>query len=253
MKLKNDPTIANLMHDNVVEKLAKIKGISLDESRDTVSSMSFSQYHELCEASADIPAPSGQTISPSAAAPATQQQPQGKQRMFVPGQPVLPGMTVGVNDATGRNRVPGTVSNVDKATNTVKVMDPKTGQTTTHGINDLGAIAAKATVQPNQQVSQQVGQQMAEELSRLRQLAGIAEDASCGASGAGGIATAPMPMGKVKRRQPVEEVQAKEYTPTVAKTVVGDTKPSQASGELSSTLAANGKKTASRINNGFKK
>lgn len=252
MKLKNDPTIVNLMYDNVVEKLSKIRGISLDESREHVTSMTFSQYHELCEASADIPAPSGQTISPTAAAPATQQ-PQGKQRMFVPGQPVLPGMTVGVNDATGRNKVPGTVSNVDKTTNTVKVIDPKTGQTTTHGINDLGAIAAKAGVQPNQQVSQQVGQQMAEELSRLRQLAGIAEDASCGASGAGSIAVAPTSMGKVKRRQPVEEVQAKEYKPTVAKTVVGDTKPNQASGELSSTLAANGKKTASRINNGFKK
>ena len=117
-----------------------------------------------------------------------------------------------------------------------------------------------ATNKPQQQTPQQ-GQQpppVAEsefhsELSRLRELAGISEDASCGATGAGAIAMAPSSMGKVKRRQPVDEVQAKEYTPGPQKTVVGDTKPNQASGELSATLAANGKKTASRINNGFKR
>ena len=91
-------------------------------------------------------------------------------------------------------------------------------------------------------------------LARMRQLAGIKEDGSSGASCAGGIAVAPMPMGGVKRRQPTNEQQPKEYTAKEApKTIVGDTKPGQASGELSANLAVRGKKTASRTNNGFKK
>ena len=51
-----------------------------------------------------------------------------------------------------------------------------------------------------------------------------------------------------------ENIHAVEYVPKeAAKTIVGDTKPNQASGELSATLAANGKRTASRINNGIKR
>ena len=80
------------------------------------------------------------------------------------------------------------------------------------------------------------------------------EDCSGGATGAGAVAIAPTSMGRVKRRQETTESPKKEYTPkAAAKTIVGDTKPSQASGELSATLAANGRKTASRTNNGFKK
>jgi hypothetical protein len=91
------------------------------------------------------------------------------------------------------------------------------------------------------------------ELARMKQLAGIKEDSSGGSTGAGGIAVAPMAMGGVKKRQATEE-QKKEYTRTApAKTIVGDTKSHQASGELSATLAANGQKTASRINNGRKR
>lgn len=94
---------------------------------------------------------------------------------------------------------------------------------------------------------------MSEEIARMRHLAGIAEDASGGASCAGGIAVAPTAMGNAKRRTATEEAPAVEYTPKVAKTVAGDTKPNQASGKLSADLAARGKKTASRTNNGFKK
>jgi hypothetical protein len=65
---------------------------------------------------------------------------------------------------------------------------------------------------------------------------------------------APVAIGKVKRRQPTEEQIKKEYTPKeAAKTIIGDTKPNQASGELSANLAVRGKKTASRANNGFKR
>lgn len=244
------------MHNSAIDMLSKLRGITIQESRSAMLEMCFSEYVALLEAGANITPPSGQTIAPTGTTAQTQTSANkpNQAKSWIPGQPVMPGMTVGVNNATGK-RIPALVSNVNKANNTVDVTDTTSGQVTTHGIHDLGAIIGNnqpaQTNQPNQ--AQQPNQQMSEELKRMRQLAGIAEDASCGASGAGGIAVAPMPMGKVKRRQAVDEVQAKEYTPTVAKTVAGDTKPFQASGELSATLAANGKKTASRTNNGIKR
>lgn len=117
----------------------------------------------------------------------------------------------------------------------VEVRNPKTGK-------------MEVMVPADQQMKE------AEDLARMRKLAGIKENASCGATGAGSIAVAPAAMGKVNKRQPTDEQLKKEYTPKeAAKTIVGDTKPGQASGELSATLAANGRKTASRNNNGFKK
>ena len=89
---------------------------------------------------------------------------------------------------------------------------------------------------------------------RMQQLAGIKENCSAGATGAGSIAVAPAAMGKVKRRQETNEQQPVEYTRTEApKTIVGDTKPAQASGELSANLAARGQKTASRNKNGLRR
>ena len=79
----------------------------------------------------------------------------------------------------------------------------------------------------------------------MKQLAGIAEDCSAGASGAGGIAVAAKPMGTITRRQPTDEMIKTEHVPKVAKTVVGDTKPNQATGKLSADLRANGRKSAS--------
>ena len=94
-----------------------------------------------------------------------------------------------------------------------------------------------------------------QEISRILELAGIRENCSAGATGAGAIAIAPAAQGKIKRRnEPTEESLKTEYTPRgPAKTIIGDTKPNQASGKLSADLAATGKKVASRTNNGFKK
>lgn len=218
---------------------------------------SFRDY--VFEASADIPSPSGQTIGPTASAqPSTSQSSavQSSKQAWMPGQPVIPGITVGVNSPNNPNgqKLPGTVSNVNKANNTVDVLDPTTGQTTTHSINDLGAVigGGNSTTSATNPVPQ-VGQQMSEQLLRLRQLAGITEDASCGATGAGSIAIAPANMGNTKRRIPVEEGPSLEHPEVSNKTVVGDTKPNQATGRLSANLAARNKKTASRTNNGFKK
>jgi hypothetical protein len=130
--------------------------------------------------------------------------------------------------------------------NGVKVKNPTTGKDEWMNTDQLEPFMA----QPGADKAEP-GQN---DLQRLKELAGIAENCSGGATGAGAIAIAPAPMGKMKKREPTEETLKKEYTPReAAKTIAGDTKLHQASGELSATLAANGKKTASRINNGMKR
>lgn len=257
--LRNNPQIVQLMYGDTVNKLVDIKGITLQEARQEISKMSFSQYLSLLEASADITPPSGQKISPagpSASPTATTQGPQkapSKAQVMWngPGSPIEQGMTVGLKGPNGLP-VAGEITQVDQTANGVKVKNPTTGQEEWHGNDDLQPFAGGNTV-PGA-TNQAAGlRQMAEDLKRMKQLAGISEDASGGASCAGGIATAPAAMGNVKRRQSVEEGPSEEYTPDVAKTVAGDTKPNQASGRLSANLAARGKKTASRTNNGFRK
>ena len=333
--LRNNPKITELMYESAIEKLASMKGMTLSESRAEVGKMSFMQYHTFLEASANITPPSGQAIGPSvgaASAPVTQGSPaattQGPQKAPAKaqvmwagqGSPIEQGMTVGLKGPNGLP-VAGEITQVDQSANGVKVHNPTTGQEEWHGNDDLQPYVGGSTVPgaTNQAAGLQQ-QQMAEDIKRIRQLAGIAEagfphnvdhmpgatrhdvaqkmkdaackkchgsgfvyknqdgdvfpnnqpgtqrykcgackgigslaeDASGGASCAGGIAVAPAAMGSVKRRA-MPENSMDEYTPTVAKTVVGDTKPHQDSGKLSARLAKAGKPTASRSNNGFKK
>lgn len=211
--------------------------------------MSFSEYHKLSEAGANITPPSGQTISPSGPsqqkAPAAQNGPQQTKSVWPgKGAPVEVGMTVGLKGPNGLP-VPGTVSQVDASAKGVKVRNPTTGQEEWSNMDTLEPFMAQ---QGSGNQSQQI------DLQRLQELAGIKENCSGGATGAGAIAIAPAPTGKVKRRQETSEQAPVEYTPKEApKTIVGDTKPNQASGKLSADLAARGKKTASRINNGRKR
>lgn len=212
--IRHDNIINSLMHGDVIDKLVQTRNIGISEARTLVSGMSFKEYRELAEASADIVPPSGKPLSPgrTAATKAPTQQTQAAPAQGAPGAPAAPGST----DPRG-----------------VQVRNPATGK--------------MEWMQPTDAVSEDI------DLARMRKLAGIKEDSSAGASCAGAIASVPAALGNVKRRQPTNE-QPKEYTAKEApKTIVGDTKPSQASGELSSNLAARGKKTASRINNGFKK
>ena len=259
--LRHNPKIVQLMYEDVVNKLVNAKGITLQEARQEISKMSFIQYMRLSEAGANITPPSGQTIgpssgaiSPSATTQSSQTAPKKAQVMWNgPGSPIEQGMTVGLNGPNGMP-VAGEITQVDTSAKGVRVKNPTTGQDEWHGNDDLQPFVGGNTVPgaTNQAAGLQQ-QQMAEDLKRMKHLAGIAEDASGGASCAGGIATAPTAMGNVKRRQSVEEGPSEEYTPEVAKTVAGDTKPNQASGRLSANLAARGKKTAARTNNGFKK
>ena len=174
--------------------------------------------------------------------------------------PIAVGMTVGLKGPNGLP-TPGEVSQVDMGAKGVKVKNPTTGQDEWMNISTLQPFMAANTntsqnVQPGTQAATS-GSQTTEDvakLKRLRELAGIKENCSAGATGAGAIAVAPVAVGKIKRRQSAEEALKPEYTPkSPAKTIVGDTKPSQASGKLSADLAASGKKAAGRINNGKKR
>ena len=265
--LKNNPTILNLIYEDSVVKLANIRGITLDESKSELIDMSFSDYITLIEASANITPPSGQTISPSSGNIAPQSTPitPGSNRQTQPGTvtpqssaqtanqpapimwkgpgtPAQQGMTVGLRGPTGQN-VAGEITQVDQNANGVKVKNPTTGQEEWHSNDELQQYTPDSNANT---------QQMSEEIARMRHLAGISENCSAGATGAGSIAVSPAPLGNVRRRT-IPETSMDEYTPTVAKTVVGDTKPKQDSGKLSARLAKAGKPTATRSNNGFKK
>lgn len=135
------------------------------------------------------------------------------------------------------SQLSGTISQIDKGANGVKIKNASTGKEEWMNISDLENMNTMESI-----VS----------VDRLKQLAGINENSSAGATSAGAIATAPYSVGKTTESSGT--MIKREYTPKhAAKTIVGDTKPAQASGQLSATLAANGKKTASRKNNGIKK
>jgi len=260
--MKEDRVIRSLMYGDVVKRIAEERNIGLTEARMLLSQMSFTEYHkQVVEASADITPPSGNTIGPNSGGSTQMQKANGptKVKSIWPGQgaPVEVGMTVGIKDQNGLP-VPGQISQVDAGSKGVKVKNPSTGQDEWRNTDELEPFMAQGqdqqqTIQPGTQPRQQ-GQQGAD-LTRLQELAGIRENCSAGATGSGGIAVAAMPMGKMKRRQETDEqAPPVEYTPKEpAKTIVGDTKPAQASGKLSADLAARGKKTAARTNNGFKR
>ena len=222
--------------------------------------MSFKEYKNLSEDNTAIVPPSGQSLGPTATTSQQTTSTPGNAKATWSGKgPITVGMTVGLKGANGLP-MPGQVSQVDMGAKGVKVKNPTTGQDEWMNISTLQPFMAASTnpsqnVQPGTQAATS-GSQTTEDvtdLKRLRELAGIKENCSAGATGAGAIAVAPVAVGKIKRRQPAEEALKAEYTPKSApKTIVGDTKPAQASGKLSADLAASGKKAAGRINNGKK-
>lgn len=252
---------------------SKITSLKYDtKTNEQIMEMTFKDYVQ--EASADIAPPSGQTISPAvpnaqaAGSPNTTSQGTSTAPAAVwPGQgtPIQQGMTVGLKGPNGLP-VPGQVSQVDQSANGVKVLNPTTGQQEWHGDAELQPFMARGnansgtngtngtpTIQPGAQVTSEDT-----DLIRLRELAGlpsIRENASAGSTSAGSFAGLPSMLGKKPiQRQYTQEAKPVEYTPTEpAKTIIGDTKPNQASGKLSADLAARKMKSASRTNNGFKK
>lgn len=253
--LSNNPKIIDLGRENAIEKLSKIDNISLQEARHVISEMSFKQYLSLLEASSNITPPSGQTISPSSnSSIPTNGSATNRQAATNPaqvrniwagqGSPVEQGMTVGLQDPSGKS-IPGEITQVDMSANGVKVKNPSTGQEEWHSNDSLQTFSDDSMPQQSQ---------MAEDLARMRKLAGISEDASCGATSAGSVASSPAMVGHMKKRKEVDESPSLEHPVSGNKTVVGATGPQASSiGKLSANLAARNKKTASRTNNGFKK
>ena len=216
--LSNNSKITELKYENTIAKLARIKNITLAESAKIISGMSFSDYMTLLEANVDIIPPSGQPVGqPKTNIPAPTQ----------PGAPAQPGQPV-------QPTAPGQPAPPKQGTNQIPGQPPQPGQPP-------------------------AGEQVAEDgenkdLARLKQLAGIKENCSSGATGAGSIAVAPAAMGTMqKRKPPVEESPSLEHQDIGRKSVVGDTKPNQATGKLSANLAARNKKTASRTDNGLRR
>lgn len=228
----------------------------VSEMLDTNSaSKTFRDY--VLEANVITP-PSGNTIAPASdnkSAPAgNTTSPDIKSIWPGKGAKVEVGMTVGLKGPNGLP-VPGQVSQVDMSAKGVKVKNPTTGQEEWANIDTLEPFVAQAknsqTIQPGQQPTIED----VEELNRMRKLAGISENCSAGATGAGAIAVAPAAMGKVKRRNnSVEESPSLEHPVAGRKSIIGATGP-QASqiNKLSANNAARGKKTANRINNGKKR
>lgn len=270
--IKDDPKIRALMHGDLVEQLATHRKIDITEAREIVAGLSFIEYRQMVE---DVTPPSGQTIGPTGStgtstAPntaATNAPTPSNVKSIWPGKgaPVEQGMTVGLKGPNGVP-VPGSITQVDMGAKGVKVKNPTTGQEEWTNMDALEPYVAngQTPAQPGNQppaanpagitTTTEGANDDATQLSRLRELAGIKENCSAGATGAGSIAVAPAVMGTMKKRQMTDEELKKEYVPKeAAKTIVGDTKPNQASGELSSNLAVRGKKTASRANNGFKR
>ncbi len=255
--LTNDPKIASLKYQDKISKM-----MESEDGRAAVSKMSFKDY--VTEAGSQITPPSGQPIAPtgpSTGQPTNASAP-GVEAIW-PGQgaPLQQGMTVGLKGPNGIP-VPGTVSQVDQGAQGVKVKNPTTGQYEWHNDDELQPFMAKGALPGANAPQQNPGVIQATEdteLVRLKELAGlgkIRENCSGGATGAGAIAIAPTGnIGKKPiKREYTQEAKPVEYKPTTpAQTIVGDTKPNQATGKLSADLAARKQKTASRTNNGFKR
>lgn len=250
--IKHDPLINEIAYGNMVDSISESKNISQADAKKLLQAMSFQEYLSVLE---NITPPSGNTIAPGAktvgrpansmpkppTTPSTSSTKPANPNWPGGNAPLEAGMSVGMKDASGKP-TQGIVSKVDKLANGAKVRNPVTGKEEWTNLSMLEPASLATEDQDSD-----------DDLTRLKELAGIQESASSGATGAGAIAVAPTAMGSMNKRTTTESPR-KEYRPKAPpKTIVGDTKPGQASGELSATLAANGKKTASRSNNGFKK
>lgn len=226
---------------SIISIISEQYSVDAESARNILKELSFLEYVNLLEA--PIIPPSGKPVGASTQS----QQPTKKEPssntgsaqtpMWQGGQaPVTVGMMVGIGAED--NVLPGQVTSVDQAAHGVKVKDPTTGKEQWKNIDDL------ETVQQDT---------VSEDIARIKQLAGISEDASAGAVSSGSIATSTHPFtGVVSRKRTEEAALKREHVrSTPSKSIIGDTKPNQASGELSANLAASGKRTTRRKNNGL--
>lgn len=236
----NDRVINQMIDGDVLQLIAETHGVDDAQARNILSKMSFLEHMRLREA---ITPPSGLKVGtpPTANKPqanGTTNKPAGTKpdaKMWNnPNAPITPGMTVGVNSDNG-DTTPMQVSQVDQNASGVKVKDPVTGKETWYNKEQLATLGVNET-----------DAQADEQLERILELAGVKETASAGATSAGAIASAPSPSKGTRRHTEETALQPEHTRKTPYKTIIGDTKPSQASGQLSANLAASGKRTANR-------
>lgn len=236
----NDRVINQMINGDVLQLIAESRGVDIAQARHILSKMSFLEHMRLRE---NITPPSGQKIGAQTAA--NKQPTNGTTASSAgnkpdakvwgnPNAPITPGMTVGVNSDNGVI-TPMQVSQVDQNASGVKVKDPTTGKETWYNKEQLVTMGVN-----------EADDQDDEQLGRILELAGIKEMSSAGATSAGAIAAAPAPVGKTRRRTEETALRSEHTRKTPYETVIGDTKPAQASGQLSANLAASGKPTANR-------
>ena len=240
----NDKEIQKMINGDILETIAQQKGVSINEARGILAGMSFSEYLALSE---NVVPPSGQpvgsgtTSKPNAGAENddTADSANGAKMWSNPNAPIAAGMTVGIQ-GDGGAVIPMQVSQVDQNAAGVKVKDPTTGKEQWYNKDQLSTFGITTEGEESEETD-------TADLSRLRELAGLGEMASAGASCAGAIATAPAPVGKVRTRsEESARLKSEHKRDTPYETIIGDTKPAQASGQLSANLAASGKPTARR-------
>lgn len=245
--IQNDAKILKLLYGDCITHLSEQRGITVEEAKKIFSSLTFKEYCGLIEQI--VTPPSGQAITPTQGTkdqkPAqSSNTPDKNIKAIWPGKgaPVERDMTVGLTGPDGKP-IPGTVTQVDLSAKGVKVQNPTTGKEEWFNIDNLTPFMASTNKTPGQT-------QESVDLSRLKQLAGIMENSSAGAVSTANIAIANTTLQNgepIRRRTKTEEKWTKEYKEIPGnKTIVGDTKPHQAIGELSANLAASGKISASR-------
>lgn len=232
-------------HNKLLKILSTKHNVSIHESIEMLRNLSFSDYQTLlAEATADIIPPSGNKIGGQSSGTISTLQPSST--MSTPASTgvnstVQKGQTVSVKNANGEDEA-GEVTDIDPVSQNITVRDSQ-GNNVQYKKDDVRmlnpmprtAAAVKSLMQSEEY----------DELHRVLELAGLAETASCGATGAGSIASAPASFQPIKKRVTAEV--------SGTGTIYGKIDPYAATGKLSRRLADKGMNTASRKNNGKKK
>lgn len=233
----NDSQIDMMINGNILDTIAERHGVDVVQARSILSEMSFLEYMSLTENT--VTPPSGQQVGSKSTGTGITANTASNDKMWAnPNAPITAGMTVGVKDPKGQV-MPMQVSQVDQNASGVKVRDMTTGKEEWYNKDQLATMGMTTENDDN-------GEDEAE-LTRILELAGISEMSSAGSSCAGAIATGPTSMGATRKRsQESVSLDNEHKRETPYKSIIGDTKPAQASGQLSANLAASGKPTARR-------
>ena len=235
----NDSQIDMMINGNILDTIAERHGVDAVQARSILSEMSFLEYMSLTENT--VTPPSGQQVGSKSSGTGTTSTAPNNKMWANPNTPITAGMTVGVKDPKGQV-MPMQVSQVDQNASGVKVRDMTTGKEEWYNKEQLVTMGMTTENDDNGVTGEDEA-----ELTRILELAGISEMSSAGSSCAGAIATGPTAMGATRKRsQESVSLDNEHKRETPYKSIIGDTKPAQASGQLSANLAASGKPTARR-------